>query len=324
MKRVKKSFFNFLFLVIFTLQASAETATKTKKSEEKEVHVGQSQNVVESTLIEANKGVSSTFDSLSNRIDIMLSGEKYTNKKNKSAIIVKNGAYASEGEQVEYATRFDIRLRLPNLEEKWSLRFTSYDEEEEERGINSNRPRTQPPRQNYGASIAVIKKLGDINVSFKPRVRIRDTLETSHLLKFESVADMKHYSIRPRLELFARAEDGTGELFGLDFEFDLTDNLTIVQSNAEEYVDNQNRLSVTNELALHQILNERKSLKYAFLYQSNNKPNFHLESYGPYVSFVHSLYKNMVHYSVTPRLTYSEGNHFRPHWGAVVGVDLIF
>jgi len=282
------------------------------------------------TYLRANKSAAGFIDRMGHQADIFLSGERYVSKrrkKNKSTVTLKNAAYWVEGkgDDIDYSTQVDVRLLLPHLEDKWSLRFTSYDEDEDERGINRKRPKTTPRRENYGTSIAVLQKLGDVDITFRPRVQLKNGLETSHLLKLESGGEVRGITVVPRLELFARPEVGTGQLFALDFGYALNNALTFFVSNEQEYVDYENKLSTNHELAVIHSFEEDKSLKYAVLFQSDNQPkHFHLREYVFYTSYTHAFYQDQLHYNITPRVGFNEDNSFRPKGGLLLALDLIF
>lgn len=279
------------------------------------------------TLLKTSDFGAKTIDTMSNKLDMMLAGEKTTNKKTTSKLILRNDFYSLEGrKQIDYKLRADVRLNLPNLEEKWTLNFTSYDDDEDERGIQRNRLKTAPRPENYGASVMLLKKLGDIDFTFRPKLQLVDKrIVTSHLLRFESEADMKTYKILPRLELFAKASTGTGQLFAINFEYMVNDKFVLALINEEEYVDFENTFSTNHELALLQSLSKSKSLKYATLFESSSEPdNFHLTQYTFYLSYKHMLYKDKLHYAVSPRLIFPESTGYSHLLALVLNIDFIF
>lgn len=258
---------------------------------------------------------------------MLLAGEKTTNKKTTSKLVLRNDFYSYEGrKQIRYRFRADARLNFPNLEEKWTLNFTSYDDDDEERGIQRNRIKTTPRPDNYGASVMLLKKLGDVDFTFRPKLQlVGKRLTTSHFLRFESEADMKTYKIVPRLELFARADTGTGQLFAINFQYNINDKFVVALTNEEEYVDYRNRLSTNHELALLQSLSDTRSLKYATLIESSSLPdNFHMTQYSFYVSYKHMLYKDKLHYSLSPQLLFPEDSGYSHRLAMVLSVDFIF
>ena len=281
---------------------------------------------VTNTMVNANKAASDAFDTVTERLDLFLSGETYTTKKTKSTLTLKNEVYWLEGngDEADFSSQFDIRLHLPNLEEKWALRFTSYDEDETERGVNRRRPTRTTPQENYGTSLAVLQKLGDFEITFRPRIKIKDNIETTHLLRIENKAEFTYVTFKPRLELYANSEVGTGQFLALNFEFPVAENFTFEIANEQEYANNNNLLSTNNEFALLQSLSDNQSLKYALLYQCDNKPNFHLVEYAFSIFYGHSILKNVLHYGVRPFVFFNEERSFRPKNGISLTFDLIF
>jgi hypothetical protein len=277
-----------------------------------------------STLLEQHKRAAEAIDSMSIGLDKYLSGLDETNEKNRSAVIFKNGFFWREGGVTSKSFHIDLKIHLPKLQEKWALRFTSYDDDDDERGINRRRLKTGPKEESYSTSVAFFKRLGDVDVTFRPKVQIKKTVETSHLLKFSSKAKTKYFLLRPRLELFGRSDTGTGELVGLDFEYELGPKHILVLANEQEYVDFENKYSTNHELALGHGISATQSMKYAALYESHNKPAFHLVRYTYYVTYGHTLYKDLLRYSLTPNLVFAEEEKFSGAAGLNAGLDIIF
>lgn len=282
---------------------------------------------LEKTFLEVNTAAASQVKKLGRRVDMFLSGQKYTSETNETSITLKNAAYWQEGQgdDIDFNTQFDIRLHLPNLESKWALRFTSYDEDQDEVGVNKRRPQTRPRRENYGTSIAILQKLGNIDVTFRPRVQLKNGLETSHLLRLTSRADVKKILIEPSLEFFARPDAGTGQFASIVVAYDISKGWVFTVANDEQYVNNENRLSTNHEVSATQSIREDKSIKYALLYQMTNKPrSFNLQEYSFYLSYVHAMAKEKLYYNVTPRLFFNRENGFRPRNAMTLGVDIVF
>lgn len=332
----------FLFIifnvgVIFAADPPRVTSTKSKatsaRTKKKSVRRRKAplppkeEGFFEKTISRTNEMGAKTIDSVSNKLDMMLTGEKMTDKKTTSKLVLRNDFYSLEGQKkINYKLRADVRLNLPNLEEKWTLNFTSYDDDEDERGIQRNRLKTSPRPENYGASVILLKKLGDVDFTFRPKLQlVNKRIVTSHLLRFESEADMKTYKIIPRLELFAKASTGTGQLFAINFEYMINEDFVIAQTNEEEYIDFENTFSTNHELALLQSLSKTQSLKYAVLFESSSEPtNFHLTQYTFYLSYKNMLYKDKLHYALSPRMIFPESTGYSHRLAMVLSVDFIF
>lgn len=310
---------------VHNLMKTGRSAPK-KKRKKKQPAKEENNDVIKDAYLKTNQVTVDAVKSVSNKIDMLLTGEKTTNEKTKSSLTIRNIGYWSEGSStITYKPRFDLRLHLPNLQEKWSVNFTSYDDDQEEVGIRRNRLQTQAPPESYGANVVLLKKLGNVDVTFRPKLQLRDKrVTTAHLLRFQSEADMKTYKIIPRLELFARADTGTGELAAINFEYEFNEKFTATLTNEEEYVDLNNAFNTNHEIGLLHAVNDTQSLKYAVLFESNDKPNFHLEQFTTYVSFRHSMYKNKLAYSLSPRLVFPRSYDYKNRLAFAAEIDFIF
>ena len=132
--------------------------------------------------------LSRQIDRTADSIDIMLAGRKYTMKKNPSTVSVTEYYTHTEGGVNKISTNFGVNLRLPNVERRWQLRFSSYDEQQENRDLTQQLIHNRPTDRDYGAAVLFFNKLGRIRTMFQPRVQLKNPLEVSYVMRFESDA----------------------------------------------------------------------------------------------------------------------------------------
>lgn len=279
---------------------------------------------LEEKFINSNIFISEWFDGIAESIDLFFVGKKITKKENETNFKVENATYWNEGEEVANATSTGINLKFPNVEQYWNLKFTDYDDKAERRVQQKQALRQQPRQRNYGASVGLIQKLGNVRTTFQPRVSLQDPLDISHSLAFESMAEDKGVQINPKLEFYATPSKGTGTFQALNFSKRLDDIFSLNFTNEYEYEDKIHRLSGSNGLGLGQVLNRKSSLSYGIYFGSNNRPNWHLESYGLSVSWSRLVYKRILDYSITPQLNFSKDNNFTGVPGASLNISLNF
>ena len=303
-----------IILFLLSIQVTAEDS-KQKPATNK---------TLERRFIEANKNVSGWIDSYADKLDIYLSGKRISNRLNRTTVVLRNVSSFVEYDKDTNLTYFDIKLRLPNFEESWQLRFTSYDEDEEEVGVNAARLQPTATKENYGASVAWFKKLGDIDVSFKPRLKLKDEVETSYVLRLTSDGDFGWILINPRFEFFARHELGTGQFFSLPMIVPLSDKWSFLFTNEEQYSDAKNLFNTNHDIGFVHSLNDSMDIKFAVLYENNNKPVYRLQQYTAYLAFTHRLYRQVVHYNFVPKVEYLRTRQFSPRLGLLFDVRFIF
>ncbi|MBC7457927.1 MAG: hypothetical protein H7235_06590 [Bdellovibrionaceae bacterium] len=275
-------------------------------------------------LIEDNITISNWFDGVAEGLDLFLAGKQLTKKKNNSKLRLEELIRSVEGQEVTHDFTLGVVLRLPNLEEYWQVKFTSYDEMEDKRQSQSDYLRRTPRQENYGASIGVFRKLGNVRVAFQPRVQLQNPISVSHSLSFESVAEMKTYSINPKLELYAVADKGTGVFWALNFNFYISKNYSLTLINNGDYVAQMHMESVTNGFAFQHVITDATAISYGTNFFSNNREHYHLEGYSFFTTWSQTVYKNILDFSVTPHWDFLRDLNWHGRAGLALNVGLSF
>lgn len=313
----------FLIFVLLTLSLGVQA---DEKKEEKKQPSGEDLNAMEEVLIDRNKAISEEIDTAAEKLDIMLTGEKVTSTQNKTQVKIENNMYWSEGGNVDVSPHFGVRLRLHNLEEKWQLVFTSYDEEEENRGIDQRQFRRTPKERNYGAGLAFFRQFGKIKTTFQPRLELKDPLEMSYLLKLEpeSRAAPSQLHVFPRLEFFAQPDKGVGVFNSYDFIWPLSAYFSLSYLQEFEYEDEENKFTSNNALSVVQRITDRGSFSYSVASTSNNRETMHLEQYGFAVTWYEIAYVDIFEYSIAPTWDFIKENNFKGVAGLRATLNFIF
>lgn len=309
------------FLLILTLVLLPTMSYGKAKAKKKKPLVVE-KRTFEQRAIDTSDAVAKRVDRVAESIDLLLAGKKYTKKPNSSSVNVNQVVSHTEGGVLDVSTDFGVNLRLPNLEKRWQLRFTSYDEEEENRDLTQQRVRTRPRPKDYGAALLFFQNLGRIKTTFQPRLELKDPLEMSYVLRFESSASSKTFRIAPRLDLFADPQKGTGEFVSLDISTDLTDRLEISMQNTEEYKERENFFSTQHGLSLDYSLDDWRALGTGVTVGSDNRGRFHLDSVVTSVSYAELLYKERLSYSLTPFVSFYKGQRFKGKAGITLNVSV--
>lgn len=282
------------------------------------------EETLEEQFIENNIAISAFFDEVADGLDTFLIGKRITRRKNETSVKVQNSTYIKEGSNTQNNTSIGLNLRLPNVEEYWQLKFTSYDDSEERRGVQNGYLRNTPREQNYGATIGLFRKLGNIRTSFQPRIDLGDPLKISHSLTFESVADLKTYSVNPKLELFAGPTDGAGLYMALNINFRINKFYSFTLVNNGEYGDKKHLLNTANGFSVGQIINRFNSMSYSLIFNGMNQPNYHLESYVLSVAWSQLVYRRMLDFQVIPHLDFEREKGFVGSPGLIFNLNLNF
>ena len=278
----------------------------------------------EQMFIESDLAIAEWFNGAAQGLDLFLARKQLTRKQNKTTIKLENSTYSAEGQALKNNLGVNVDLKLPNVEEYWHLKFTSYDEIEANRGVRNSYLRETPRATNYGTTVGLFKKLGNVRTAFQPRVEFQGRLKISHSLSFESVADLKKYEVNPKLEFYANPDKGAGIFEALNFNFKLSKTNTLTFANDGDYQDKIHLYTVNNAVSLGRMLNDKENMSYTAVFTSTNQPCYHLDSYTFAVSYSRLVYKNILDFQISPHVDFSNALSFKRNLGLTLNVDLIF
>ncbi len=316
-----RALFKLLFLVVFFV--SCQVLAQQENPQDPPSGLKEERSW-EQRFIDSNIAISRWFDGIAEGLDLFLVGKRVTSRPNQSNVRIENSTVSTEGHQVTNAIGISANPRLPNLEEYWHLKFATYDEREESRKAKNVYLKQSPREQNYGATVGVFKKLGNIRTAFQPRIELQDPLRVSHSLSFESVATLKNYEINPKLEFYATPDKGVGAFQALNFNFQLTKVFSLTLVNQGDYGEKLHLYLVTNGISIGQTLTPKSAFSYSLFFGSNNHPSYHLESYNFSVAYSQVLYKRILDYQVIPNLDFQNAVSFKGVVGITFNINLNF
>lgn len=278
----------------------------------------------ETRFIKSNIKLTNWFNSITNKIDHFLVGQQIQNEKNESSVKIENSTYSVERKGVSNQTAFIISPRFPNFEKYWNLKFTTFDDQAVSRSAQKSLTQSSPHETNYGASIGFFKKIGKIRTSFQPRIELQNPLKVSHSLAFDSRIDFIDFELYPKLEFFAHATNGTGLFQAFNFNFILTDVLSLTLINEGTYEEKKNKYFMVNGFSLNQFISSKNSLSYNLLFASHNRDNYHLDMYTFAVTWYHIFYRKILDLQITPHIDFTEQLNFKGESGLTLRLTLSF
>lgn len=278
----------------------------------------------ERKFIQTNKAISTWFDGVIEGIDLFLVGQKITNERNKSSFRIDNTTTVTEGENYYNVTSLTVRPRLQNLEEFMQLKFTTYDEKEDGRGVENGYLRKKQRHENYGATVGLFRKLGDVRTTFQPRIELQNPLKVSHSLGFESVAEIKLLKINPKLEFFADADKGAGTFHAINLNYELNLAWSFTFINEAEYQDKIHKFFVTNGFVFGQRYSDKTGFTYSWIINSHNREVYHLEEHVVAATWNQNIYRNILDFQLQPFLNFSKTNYFKGKTGVIFNLSLNF
>jgi hypothetical protein len=310
--------------LVLSFSAAAAIAAKPPPEQPPEQTNEEKKKSLGAVIVEKNKDLSEKIDDVAKDVDLAIAGRKLVDVHNQTQIIIRNQVIWAEGGAVSYTPLLAVRLHLPNVEKKWQLRFSTDADEEEYRGVNRNRIKTAPIKRNYGGSVGVIQKLGNITAEFEPRIEYRDKAMVSYYLRLKSAATSPRLSLYPELHLFARADSGVGEFFAFNFDVPLSKKLVFSSINEEQYMDRERLFSTNNGVRLNYEFTERLSQGFSLMFESSNRPSYHLDRYTFATGIVYKLLNNVIHVGFVPYLAFARPLEFRGSPGLNLELNFIF
>ncbi len=316
-----------LFCIFLTLSGgTAAAAGDSQVTDETDWvdDVEEKDRTMKERFLDTSDDIGRQVDRMADAIDMLLAGKRYTRLNNQSNARLSQVVTHSEGGVTRTSTDFNLNIRLPNLEKRWAIRFTSYDEAEESRDLQQRRVRTRPRRREYGASVGFFKNFYNIKTTFQPRLVLRDPLEMSYVLRFETGAKFPKFRLIPRLELFADALKGTGEFVSLEFVIPLSSRWELSLQNEEEYRERGNLFTTNHGITFDYALSDTQGLGLSFIWGSTSRPSFHLNSFMVAPSYAQEIFRDRLRYSLTPFLLFAKSDRFKGDAGVTLNVVVTF
>ena len=106
--------------------------------------------------------------SVADDLDDFLSGnDEIVTGPNDTRLIIGQRLIWNEGGEWDYKPYADLKLHLPKFAEKWRLRFTTYDTDEEEVGLSTTRVNTQQREEDVGLAIFFLSRFENIQMTYQ-------------------------------------------------------------------------------------------------------------------------------------------------------------
>ena len=187
-------------------------------------------------------------------------------------MILSQGVYSVERQGLFYKTDIDLQLRLPNLEEKYKLVFSNYNESKERRSAYASTQQTKRENEDYGASLAFFKNIGNFKLRFRPRIQIKNPVETFYTLQVGHKILFGHHSFASKFQLFADSKKGTGQFASIRYRTPSFGSWGHSLLFEEEYQDAGNYFSFLQGYTIHYRISDSMILSQSFVLTSNNEP----------------------------------------------------
>ncbi|MGE4130889.1 MAG: hypothetical protein AB7F86_04590 [Bdellovibrionales bacterium] len=307
------------FITLILLVSQPDIGSSTEAPQETPPKAEEKRNL----LRRGGDKVEEVVDIIAQTLDVALARHKYQKVDNqKSQAKITQVVSYKEGGVIDTSTDFALNLRLPNLEKKWQLRFTSYDEDEEHR-TRSTVYQTTGPRREYGAGIGFFRKLGKVKFSFKPKLVLKDPLEMNYTLQMENFTKAGEVEVRSRCDLYAQAAKGTGEFVEIDARLP-RGKWTFGTNHKEEYAQRDTRFTTNHSLSVDRGLTQYLGVFQSVSFGLDSRPTYHLDSITLSNGVGQEIEKNRLDYSFGPSLTFAKSRNFKGLASLNLNIHLLF
>ena len=316
-----------LFFSVLLLLLTSQLKAQVKVQSNDELWLAdetEPEETFEQRFIRSNIAITEWFDGTAEGIDLFLVGKKISKRKNNTHLKVANSTFALDGEGTQNRTSISVDLKLPNLEEYWQLKLSSFDEAEASRSAQTGYLRNTPQETKHGASVGLFRRWGNVRTAFQPRVELTDPLKVSHSLSFESIADFKTFEANPKVEFYATPDKGAGIDTAFNWNFIVTKRVSFTLINNWDYQEKIHTLSAGNGFSFGQLIDRANTMSYGLLFFSNNRDNYHLEGYSFSVGWSHLIYKKILDFQLIPHLDFNRDKDFRGAAGLIFNLNLNF
>jgi len=264
------------------------------------------------TTLGYNSNFANWVDQQAKKLDLALSGARYSSENGDSEARFSQRVNWAEKDGLTFETDFDLQLALPNLEKKYKLMLSSYNENQTRRSAYSRFRNAEREDANYGADLSFLSRIGDFDVTFRPRIQFGSPFKTFYSLVFDSEYKRKNLSFRTRFNFFADSDKGTGQFVSFTLERSFwtywRDSLVFEQ----EYQDGGNVLSLLQGYSLDLVLNSKMSLSHSLVVSSDSEDsNFRLKNVSLGPLFYHNIYPRFFNYTVIFTESYDIDHKFR-------------
>ncbi len=278
-------------------------------------------------MIRVNKRVSEGINKAADNIDKSLSPSGEEDEiLNRTRVFFTVGADFDDRGDIESTFRFGAQLHLPRFERYWKLKFANQDEKKD-RGQSSlvrERRRRGTTSDDVFLGVNFGGQWKRIDVQYEPKLSFDDSPGIDHSIEAFTKYEFKKFSIEPSLEFFANHNEGSGSSGAIKFNYQFTNKLALQQGNDARYPFLSHELSVNHSITLYYKASNRLDLALGYFRSFDNFDGYHLAAYGGQFSSKYMIYKNILHFELTPYIVHEREFNFDETYGVIVNFHVNF
>lgn len=201
----------------------------------------------------------------------------------------------------EFESRFRVRVKLPNAEEKIDLIISDYDENEQETQLEAARNDDIP--YNDDVNLALRWTVPSLDSKLSARVGAGRKAQLFMLGKYQrnfAFSDSVNIRFEPSIYYYHR--DGAGARLQMNYENSLSDDSLFRFSNSFTYRDEQKDWIFRHGISYYYQVTDKKAVIYGFSVVGDSKPNYRTEEYQLSTRWRRNALKEWLYFEVEPFL----------------------
>lgn len=282
-------------------------------------------SLLDNTLDKFDDTIKSLHENIniySKNIDEFLTNKYDNSIYNQSFIRFENSFDYSKYENFNYNPTFSLRIKLPKLQERFSLEIDNTDNTIEQNSNDSNE-KLNYKDDNYNIGLIYNRLSRGINLSFKTGVKLSTEpfvfIKTSAYKQFE-IDDQSSILFKDEIRLSDRYN--LDNSFIINYAYMINENYTF--SNYNEYFINSIKKDdeIYNSLRLTNKINDKEYLNYVFSTTSNNiDSELEIKEYKLYWSYRRYM-KQWLYFDVVPSMAFQEVYNYKINPGVKFNLGL--
>ena len=279
---------------------------------------------------DAHRGLSEGLLGTAEWLDSFFVDERVIDEENRTRLMVGFASTFRTNGDVEFDSDLDLRLRLPDTEDRLRVLLLGNPDQDDEPGENGTGTRaTQldgPSDSGLSAALQYFFRSSDRrSVSVTSGLRI-SRFEPQVFIgpRYRETVELDSWTFRFTQSLRWFSDDGWESRTSLDFERPLWDDLFFRITPDGTWSEDEEGYFYGLNLSLFQPLSVRRAVEYQWNNDFETRPDNHLEVTALRVRYRQRLWRDWLIAEVAPELRFPHDEDYEPVPGIRLGIDVIF
>ena len=269
----------------------------------------------------AHREASDTLRESSQWVDSFFDNNRFVEEENRTRARLKLGLRYTEGEDLEFEPRINLRMHLPRLSRSAYLLLFASEEEKPEIGVL----RTDPTFKEDGSQEAGAALQYFLRETRKDNISFTGGGSTGYLyggIRYRYLKAIGDWQARFMAQLRYYTDDGLGNLDTLDFDRKYSDTWFFRTSLQLEWLEEEDDLPLALAFRLYQTLDENRVLSYEWENRMEAVEEGEVSEVMLLFRYRQRFLREWLFYEVSPRVTFPEDEDWDPELAVLFKVDM--